>query len=220
MTIDRSTTAGSWIIWGLLLAVVACKFSSAADAPATKARDGSDMVCGPRCVRFLLNRYGRDVELVDLVKEIQWPDLEAGASLEQIQKCLNSRGIHTSAIRIAPDRRLRWPHPAILHIVAGDSPMGHYVVQVPGETPSSDALIWAGLEGWRRGRWEEVTRGFSGVALLTSPEPITDVGSSIGPVPMSRLVWVAALATAVALLAHVSYRLATRRRLGTGVPSR
>jgi ABC-type bacteriocin/lantibiotic exporter with double-glycine peptidase domain len=210
---------GPWAIRGLLLAITASgPFTASADEPSPKPGDNGDMVCGPRCVRFVLRRYGRDVELIDLVKEMQWPDLEAGASLDRIQKSLNDRGVHTSAIQFAPDRRLRWPHPAILFIAGTDGQRGHYVVRVPDES-SDDELIWSGLEGWRRGRWDQVTSGFSGVALLTSPDPIADASSAVGPVSASRLARCFALGTTVALLAHIIVRLSARWRPGVDRPS-
>ncbi len=179
----------------------------AADPP----RASADLVCGPRCIQFILHHYGQEADLIDLVKEAQWPDLEAGASLDRIQKCLNIRGIHTAAIRFDPGRQFRWPSPVLLYTDEGDPARGHYVVRLPGASPDHDDLVWAGVEGWRRGQWEDVTRGFSGLALLTSPEPITDVDAALGPLPPSSLLRIAGLAGAGAIVAHLLLR--SRRRL-------
>ena len=214
MMSHRSDFVGSRSTWGLVLALAVSVSvpAFATEPPATRSRDASDMVCGPRCVRFILSRFGKEVDLIDLVKEMQWPNLEAGASLEQIRSSLNARGIHTEAIRFSPDRRLRWPHPVLLFEDEADRSQGHYVVLVPGDPSESDALIWGGLEGWRRGRWEEVTRGFSGVALLTSPDPISNADAAVRQLPTSRLVRIAGLAAVGAIVAHLSFQLLARWR--------
>jgi len=196
-----------WLAWA---------FAGLGHGPSTFAADppraSADLVCGPRCLQFILHRYGQEVDLIDLVKEAQWPELEVGASLDGIQKSLNGRGIHTAAIRFDPGREFRWPHPVLLYTDEGSPARGHYVVRVPGATPGDDDLVWAGVEGWRRGRWEDVTRGFSGLALLTAPGPITDVNAALGPLPPSRLFRIAGLATFGAVIAHLSFRLLARRR--------
>ncbi len=186
-----------------------------ADVPATKLRADSDMVCGPRCVKFILRSYGQEVDLIELVKEIQWPDLEAGASLDRIERSLNVRGIYTKAVRFAPDRRLTWPHPAVLFTDEGNPPSGHYVVTSPEAESGSDDLIWAGVEGWRRGRWNEITRGFAGVALLTSPEPIPEAVMVADHVAASKLFQIAGLACGGVILAHLLVRVAARRSFGS-----
>ena len=195
-----------------------------AEAPAARLSADSDMVCGPRCVKFILKSYGQEADLIDLAKEIQWPDLEAGASLDRIEQSLHARGIHTKAVRFAPGRRLNWPHPAVLYTDEGNPPRGHYVVSAPDGGSESDDLIWAGVEGWRRGRWDEITRGFSGVALLTSPNPILTTDTVAGHVPTNKLLQIAGSACVGAivafLLSRVAARWSSRSRLGASVSPR
>ncbi len=206
------------------LVAIGATASAKADAPGTKLRADSDMVCGPRCVKFILKTYGQEVGLIDLVKEIQWPDLEAGASLDRIERSLNGRGIHTKAVRFSPGRRFDWPHPSVLYTDEGNPPRGHYVVAVPEAETGSEGLIWAGVEGWRRGPWGEITRGFSGVALLTSPDPIPETVRAAIHVPTDKWLQIAGLAFAGAILAHLLFRATARRsfrsRLGASVSPR
>ena len=196
---------GWFIPLGLLMAGSLVQAQVA--TPPAKLRADSDMVCGPRSVQFILREYGQEVGLIDLVKELQWPDLEAGASLDQIEKSLNSRSIQTRAIRVAPGRRLTWPHPVVLYTDEGNPPRGHYVVTAPQKGAD---LIWAGVEGWRRGPWGEITRGFTGVALLTSPDPIPATVEAVAPLATKQWLLIAGLAVTGASLAHLLVRAADR----------
>jgi ABC-type bacteriocin/lantibiotic exporter with double-glycine peptidase domain len=180
--------------------------------------DSPDIVCGPRCIQFILNWYGRKADLIELVRETQWPDLEAGSSLDRLQRCMKERGLYTAAIRFSPGREVSWPYPVLLYELEKSSTLGHYIVQVPGESPRHENLIWAGLEGWRESSWNNVTRGSTGVALLTSPEPISDIQASLGPLTGLSLIQITGLALVGAIVVHLSLRLRTllRRRSHDG----
>jgi hypothetical protein len=131
----------------------------------------ADLVCGPRCVRQILGIYGMpEPDLIDLVREMQWPDIEAGSSLAAVDEALRRRGVHTARLRVGPQVRVRWPHPVIIHI-DGDEGGGHYIVRVPSDSDRYET-VWTGLGGWRRGPWDEVSRGRSGAILITAPVPI------------------------------------------------
>ncbi len=119
----------------------------------------TDMVCGPRCVQFILEHYGIKEDLIDLVKEIQWPDFEAGASLGAIEAALRKRGIYTCALRMDPKDRLAWSAPVVLHL-KGQTAIGHFMVWWP------DAAQAFG--------WEELAGELSGTILLTSSAPIAE----------------------------------------------
>ena len=115
------------------------------------SRPAGDLVCGPRCVQYLLRHYGQEEELTELVQEIQWPDLEAGASLAAIDEVLQGRGVFTRAVRLPAAGRLKWKHPAIIHLAQSQpAEMGHYVVWLPSSTPHR-ADVWAGLAGVQSG---------------------------------------------------------------------
>ena len=140
----------------------------AEDRPSTRA--GADLVCGPRCVGFLLRHYGKPEEsLYDLTREIQWPDLESGASLDSLKQALLKRGIYAEAVAASPDRDLRWPHPVLLHLT-GETAGGHYVVWLPGGPPET-STVWLGLEGIRTGPTAKLARHRSGTVLLYFTRP-------------------------------------------------
>lgn len=115
----------------------------------------SDAHCGPRCVQQVLADYGHDVDLIDLVREIQYPNIKMPAPLDRLQASLESPGIHAVAIRTGRFASVQWQHPMIIHVLAptGD---GHYVTRNTTENPTGD----------------ESQFGRTGVYLLTSPDPI------------------------------------------------
>ena len=49
------------------------------DAPKEKDLKAiNQVICGPRCVQYILRCYGRETPLSQLVREMQWPDLARG----------------------------------------------------------------------------------------------------------------------------------------------
>jgi ABC-type bacteriocin/lantibiotic exporter with double-glycine peptidase domain len=136
-----------------------------------------DIVCGPRCVQFVLKYYGIEEDLIDLVREIQWPDLERGASLDSLEMALRMRGIETRAMRLGSRGVLKSPHPVIMHL-NGKSAGGHYVVWLPSSS-DSESHVWIGLAGVQVGPTLDLEKSRSGAILLTSPTPITRTDDAI-----------------------------------------
>jgi ABC-type bacteriocin/lantibiotic exporter with double-glycine peptidase domain len=147
-----------------------------ADGDDEELPHGHDLLCGPRCVQFLLQYYQRSpaATLVALTREIQWPDVEAGVSLERIAEALKARSIHTAALKLSSDATLKWNHPVVVHLAPRDQQaLGHYVIWLPDSTEGI-CRVWSGTPGMQIGSWSELRAGMSGVVLLTSPEPITE----------------------------------------------
>lgn len=181
-----------------------------------------DLTCGPRCVRFLLRHYKLgEPEVIDLVREMQWPEIEKGSSLASVARALQKRGIHTEALQIHRDSVLVWPHPVIVHTEpnkkenaegeAGyenveEAGIGHYSVWMPSSSPS-EAHVWNFYSIGFLGKvsTKELSRQMSGIVLLTSPTPITSVKHAVragGILPRLRLVlaMLGAIAIAVVIL--------------------
>lgn len=150
-----------------------------------------DVVCGPRCVEFILKYYGKNgVDLVDLVNEIQGEQVDRGATMERLKNALDARGMFTFAGEIPLGGRLRWPHPVIVHLRSEDPRgMGHYVVQLPSE--GGTAIVYSGLSGYQKGSEKDLAGRMSGHVLLTSPEPISDPIScvEVSTAPARALAW-------------------------------
>lgn len=136
---------------------------------------GNDVICGPRCVGFLLEYYGRPEPLDRLVREIQSPDFEKGATLAQVDGALRTRGIFTAPLRLAPDAVLASPYPVVIHLrqETGGPSVGHYALWLPGSN-EGECLVWSGLPGLQAGPWDKLRPRMSGVVLLTSRGPIAN----------------------------------------------
>jgi hypothetical protein len=132
-----------------------------------------DVICGPKCVNFLLEYYGKEQEdIIRLVREIQYPELQEGATLSKIIESLEKREIYTFAMKIKPSARLVWKYPVIVHLSPRSSEqIGHYVVWLPNSY-DNNLWIWNGDEGIQNFQERIWSEERSGVILLTSPEPI------------------------------------------------
>ncbi|MEO2031569.1 MAG: cysteine peptidase family C39 domain-containing protein [Planctomycetaceae bacterium] len=136
-----------------------------------------DVFCGPRCLEFVLEYYGQKETFTDLVREIQWPDVERGCSMLALKTSLGRRDVYSVALRRSPGTILDWNMPAIVHLHRnGDSPLGHYVVWLPSST-SRTTRIWNGIHGLQEVPIDEFLSEMSGVVLLTSPAPVEDCSS-------------------------------------------
>jgi ABC-type bacteriocin/lantibiotic exporter with double-glycine peptidase domain len=204
-------TIATAICAGLWLAAAGLPGSSA------EAQSGGDIVCGPRCVQFLLRHYeAPDEELIELAREVQWPDFEGGASLEALARCLEARGIHTFAMRIDPGSRLSWPHPVLVHLSGEGEPLGHYVVWLPSSS-NADTHVWSGLTGTRTGPWGRLAAGMSGAVLLTAPAPIDRPDAAIaGPRVSRRVRFALLLVVSAAAVASISIARRARGRRAAG----
>lgn len=131
------TTSQQPRIW--LIAALTVLSAKGASAALPMPLEGNRF-CGPQCVQRVLEHYGHQVDLLALVKEIQWPDPEQGSTMGSLESALVSRGIFTRAVEIpAGAQMVHWPHPAIVHLQAGDS--YHFVVWLPaGER--AHASLW------------------------------------------------------------------------------
>jgi hypothetical protein len=128
-----------------------------------------DLFCGPRCVRYLLARYGgTPPPLPSIVRAIQWPDVEAGTSLTGIQRILEDHRVWTRAVRVPDSHVLVSDHPCVVHLRSpSPSALGHYVVLLPGATRWR-VTVYDGGDLVELPAWELATRA-SGVAVMTAP---------------------------------------------------
>lgn len=151
----------------------------------------NDLICGPRCVKSVLDYYNQPSDLIELVREIQFPELEMGSTLENIEHALQIRGIHTCAVHIPYHSRLKWPYPVIVHLQTDNDTMGHFVMWFPGPqlAHNGSEQIKDDLVGQIQNHMHQ---NRSGAVLLTSPDRITDPQSAVGLVyATSRLLWLA-----------------------------
>ncbi|GHT45324.1 hypothetical protein FACS189454_04610 [Planctomycetales bacterium] len=139
-----------------------------------KEKNIGDTICGPRCVQEVLRLYEKeDEDIIQLVREIQYPEVHEGAKLSKIADALEQRGLHPFAMKIKPSARIVWRYPVIVHLtpISGET-IGHYVVWLPS-SKSHRVTIWNGNEGVQELDERTWSKERSGAVLLTSPEPIT-----------------------------------------------
>ncbi len=139
-----------------------------------------DVVCGPRCVQFVLREHGIEAELIELIKEIQWPDLESGTTLDRVNAALKQRGLNTELVNVPNDSVYVWPHPAIVHVPDPKGELGHFAVLLPSNN-THEVTLWLGVGGVAKKTPAEFHKMHSGVALITMKLPVAD-----GMVPFVR----------------------------------
>ena len=150
--------------------------TAAFDAAKTeKDRNLNNIVCGPRSVQFVLKQFGHDVELVDLVREMQWPQLTDGASAASVIAALEKRGVFVKVIKVDPKAAVfAWNHPMILHLKPDvNESHGHFVVSMPRST-DEQVTLFDGLAGYYSGPYSEFRRKMSGIVIVCSPTPNAD----------------------------------------------
>jgi hypothetical protein len=94
-----------------------------------------DSVCGPRCVQYVLEWYGspQAPSLLNLVEEMQWPSVERGSSLHDIQTALTKRGVYSMPVRCRELSSIVWKEPVVVFFepLNRDRDLGHFAVLVP-----------------------------------------------------------------------------------------
>ncbi len=134
-----------------------------------EAEDINRLVCGPRCVAYILEQTGQKGNLLGIIQEIQWPDTEQGTSLAQIEKYLIQRGVQTKWVALSPGER-----PAIegLAVVAieRDNELGHFVV-VTESSRQSGVQYFDGLQGMQSTAFDDFWNQCYSTILLAGPSP-------------------------------------------------
>lgn len=142
-----------------------------------------DFVCGPRCLMEIFRRLdvGGDTQLIDIVRETQWPDIEQGASLASLCDACLKRGVRAKACKIDPKQLayVDWKYPFIVHVnfatnqtakSDASSPMGHYLLVDCMASTASNAAVYEGLAGKQQLSWAKLEEIASGNVLLVSDE--------------------------------------------------
>jgi ABC-type bacteriocin/lantibiotic exporter with double-glycine peptidase domain len=130
----------------------------------------SDLYCGPRVTQRILQHYGQDVELVELVKRMQ-PQRDQGCSLLDVEIELKRCGVDVVPLLIANWDAFQWPYPVIVH----QSPptraenLGHLAVL---SSSGGHMNLWDGLNPSRAIESNEIEKFASGYVLITSNKAI------------------------------------------------
>lgn len=205
-----------WIVRAALVHTDPCCVLVPADSEVHKEAHLSDALCGPRCVQFVLSYYGHDTELIDVVREVQWPEFERGTSLALLQGVLVRRGISTYAMHVSPTNTLNWDEPVIVHLTPEDeSGLGHFVILLPTEE-AGVVRIWNGVGGLEYMESAEFYGKSSGNVLLTSAHPIQEPTSAIhnreGPLRQAIAIGVACICALAAGAGFIRQKLQGRAK--------
>lgn len=120
--------------WEIVLSVASLTLFIALPASAQAAASDEEVslaqrVCGPHCVRWVLQRYGIEADLLELVRELQWPEFEKGASFAGLEQSLRKRGLCVEAL--ASPLVGEWNVPVIIQETRPGESIGHFAVIDP-----------------------------------------------------------------------------------------
>ena len=125
--------------------------------------------CGPRSVQRVMKHYGKEVDLMELIHEMQWTSEKEGSSFEELSQALERRGVFSKSVRLPELSAIEWKYPAIVQIdLQGRK---HFVVWLPPDESHPAPRIWDGAQS------AAVLNGGGfqlGPLLLTSPQEIND----------------------------------------------
>jgi ABC-type bacteriocin/lantibiotic exporter with double-glycine peptidase domain len=124
-----------------------------------------DLVCGPRCLHFILGYFGKHEELTSLAFETQRNGLTKGSRMLLLEEALRKRGLFTLAIRGSESAVKDYQLPVLLHYRYGPNRIGHFAIWLPAKG-DSPATYWNGLDEEQPALPPELE--FTGHALLAS----------------------------------------------------
>lgn len=173
----------------LVIGVVTCHAAPASERLSPIEVDWTrpnDTICGPKCVQHVLEYYGCEEDVIKLVREMQWPKIESGVSLEKVADALSARNVHCLPMRISQSADLQWEHPIIAHLDVDDSDIGHFVVWLPSTT-AGEVRLWCGESGTIKVNRHEWCRIRSGAVLLTAPKPLVVSDVNVTRMPLTLI---------------------------------
>ncbi|MCA9145088.1 MAG: hypothetical protein KDB05_19970 [Planctomycetales bacterium] len=147
--------------------------------------------CGPCCVQYVLKAFGQSHDVDELIREIQWPESEHGATLDSLSKALSRRGVHVfpANVQNGRDVELISRFPIILHLNGKAEMDAHYVVWLPSESMEI-ATIWdPATRKTFELEWDAYSTTLSGAMLLTSPDPQSSPDFAIRPRTDPQAIW-------------------------------
>lgn len=133
-------------------------------------------LCGPLCIRYVLQSYGMDESVLTISDALRVSEHRDGVSFLAIRDFLASRGITAVGMRFT-GKKPDWPYPAILHVLSEKDKRGHFIVLCP-KREGHQTTIW---DSGRQYASEDLLDRTTGFALLTAP-PGCDRCLSVGTV--------------------------------------
>ncbi len=146
-------------------------------------RAASDTICGPRCVKNVLEWYrGPALDLVSIVEEMRTANVAHGTPLSRIGEMLQRRSsIDSVGIHVSGDNySIQWNYPVIACLKGSNPASGlcHFVVLLP-ESTSRNVVFWDGLAGRRTESAAVFYRRTTGDFLLTDVKSIPSPSAAV-----------------------------------------
>ena len=139
----------------------------------------NNVVCGQKCLEYILNYYFDDnkLTLITIIDEFGKDNIHQGTTLKSLSQYLNKNGIKTKAIGLTDTATLVWDKPVLVHMLPQSrDEIGHFVVWLP-QSSSKTIVYWDNtvkemtVSEWNRKR--------SGNILLTSLSNIKKVDDAV-----------------------------------------
>ena len=127
-----------------------------------------DRYCGPRCLQRVLAHYGASEELVDLIRETQWPNFDSPTSLAVLAESITRRNICAAICVVTPYPELCDNGPVIVHLMQNDAAdAGHFVVLQKNDN-TGKTHVWDGFRALSDEEFEKLKSQATGHVLLTA----------------------------------------------------
>ena len=159
------------------MSILFCILIATAAPEGASSLSKNDLVCGPRCVQYILKEYGQQGDLIELIREMQWPNLEGGSTLTALEQALTSRGIHCGISEVPEDAQIAWKHPVIVHLRGRSGTIGHFAIWLPCSS-NETVWLWAGPHGFVTATLSDFARERTPLILLTSTDVIAHDANS------------------------------------------
>ncbi|MCA9064393.1 MAG: hypothetical protein KDA96_15085 [Planctomycetaceae bacterium] len=131
------------------LLVVFQQVPSGADEHSGESLQTPDLLCGPRCLHYLLRHLQPDQpqSLNQVVQELQQTGNGRMTSLADLQRVLQAKGIECEVLSANAPHALNADVPVITHTIL-ENGSGHFVIWHPSSTRWW-SVIWDGLNEFR-----------------------------------------------------------------------
>jgi ABC-type bacteriocin/lantibiotic exporter with double-glycine peptidase domain len=141
------------------------------DETADESRYLAMLNCGPHCVYFVQQSFGKEQSLISVIDSMKSSATASGHSVGSICDQLKTYQIFCAAVKSPTGNLIEWPHPMIAMVKLDGQINNHFVVILP-ETTNDIVFYWDGQFGYGTTTVRNFKKRFQGVLILTSDKEI------------------------------------------------
>lgn len=156
-----------WIVAQAFVGGIALETDETAD----ESRYLAMLNCGPRCVYFVQQSFGKEQSLISVIDSMKSSATTSGHSVGSVCDQLKSHQIFCVAVKSPTGNLIEWPHPMIAMVKLDGQINNHFVVILP-ETTNDIVFYWDGQFGYGTTTVRNFKKRFQGVLILTSDKEI------------------------------------------------